>query len=321
MAAGRLDRLIDWAVVPGYSSLGYRIRSRRFEAPDAEALEGRAVLITGASSGLGEAASELVAAAGADVHMLVRDAGRGEAARARVAGKTGSERIRVWTADVSSLASIRDLVPSLAAGVPALAGLVNNAGVLPPGRERTPEGFELAFATNVLGPFLLTALLLPQLRAGAPSRIVNVSSGGMYTAKLDADDLELDRRDYDGTATYAHTKRMEVILTELWQERLAGSGVTAHSMHPGWADTPGVQSSLPTFRRLLRPLLRDGRQGADTIAWLLAAPEPTEDPGRFWHDRQPRPTHRLGRTHETEAERERLWTELVRMSGWNGGNN
>jgi len=319
VAAGRLDRLLDWAVVPGYSSLGYRIRSRGFAALPPDALAGRAVLITGASSGLGEAAAELVAGAGADVHMLVRDAGRGEAARARIAARTETGRIRVWTADVSSLESIRNIAPRLAAEVPALAGLVNNAGVLPPTREQTPEGFELAFATNVLGPFLLTALLLPQLRAGAPSRIVNVSSGGMYTARLDAEDLELDGRDYDGTATYAHTKRMEVILTELWQQRLAGSGVTAHSMHPGWADTPGVQSSLPAFRRLLRPLLRDGRQGADTIAWLLAAPEPGADPGRFWHDRRPRPVHRLSRTRETETDRLRLWSELTRMSGWDGG--
>jgi dehydrogenase/reductase SDR family protein 12 len=318
LTAGPLDRLMDWAVLPGYSSLGHRIRSRGFDALDRDALAGRAVLITGASSGLGEAASALAAAAGAEVHMLVRNEARGEAAKQRVSASIGSERVRVWIADMSSLASIRELIPRFRADVPALAGLVNNAGTLPPARERTSEGFELAFATNVLGPFLLTALLLPQLRAGAPSRIVNVSSGGMYTARLDVDDLQLDARDYDGAAAYAHTKRIEVILTELWQERLAGSGVTAHSMHPGWADTPGIQASLPTFRRVLRPLLRDSRQGADTIAWLLAAREPADKPGRFWHDRQPRPTHRLRRTHETQAERKRLWSELARMSGWDG---
>lgn len=313
--AGPLDRLLDWAVVPGYTSLGYRIRSRAFEPLDRRALRDRAILVTGASSGLGEAACELIAAAGAEVHMLVRNAERGEAARARIAERSGAAPPRVWIADVSSLASVRELARRFTAEVGELAGLVNNAGVFPERRERTAEGFELSFATNVLGPFLLTALLLEALRAGAPSRIVNVTSGGMYTARLDASDLQLDRREFDGAAFYAHTKRAEVALTELWQERLTGSGVSAHAMHPGWADTPGVKSSLPRFRRVVGPLLRDSRQGADTIAWLLAAPEPELQPGRFWHDRRPRPTHRLARTRESAADRRRLWSELERMSG------
>jgi NAD(P)-dependent dehydrogenase (short-subunit alcohol dehydrogenase family) len=316
MKTGRLDRALDWAVLPGYSSIGYRIRSRGFDPVAPQALAGRAVLITGASAGLGEATCELAARWGAEVHMLVRNPEKGEAARARVAERTGAEP-RIWTANVSSLESIRGFVASFVTEVPALAGLVNNAGVLPPRRERTGEGFELTFATNALGPFLLTALLQPALQAAESARVVNVSSGGMYTARLDANDLQLDGRDFDGTAFYAHTKRIEVILTELWQEH-AGNGVSFHSMHPGWADTPGVKASLPTFQRFLRPVLRNAEQGADTIAWLLAAPEPARHPGCFWHDRRRRPTHRLARTRETAAERERLWAELTRLSGWEG---
>ena len=163
---------------------------------------------------------------------------------------------------------------------------------MPPQRTHTDEGFELTFATNVLGPFLLTNLLLDTLRRGAPLRIVNVSSGGMYTQKLDVDDLQLEQREYDPPAFYAHTKRCEVILTELWAERLRGSGVSVHAMHPGWADTPGVRTSLPRFRKLTRPLLRDSAQGADTIVWLATADEPAERSGLFWHDREPRPLHR-----------------------------
>jgi NAD(P)-dependent dehydrogenase (short-subunit alcohol dehydrogenase family) len=187
---------------------------------------------------------------------------------------------------------------------------------MPPERTRTDEGFELGFATNVLGPFLLTGLLLESLRRGAPSRIINVSSGGMYTQRLHADDLQLDRRDYDPPAFYAHAKRCQVILTELWAERLQGSAVGVHSMHPGWADTPGVQTSLPRFRKLMRPLLRDSDQAADTIVWLAAAPEPAERSGLFWHDRAPRPTHRVPWTRESDADRRRLWDECVRLSGW-----
>lgn len=314
MTAGPIDRLLDWAVVPGFAATGYRLRSRGWEAaPD---LAGGRVLVTGASSGLGAAACELLAQAGAEVHMLVRNRSKGEDVRAGIGERVGEARLRLWECDVSALDSVRAFATAfLAEGLP-LAALVNNAGVMPPERTNSADGFELGFATNVLGPFLLTGLLLPALRAGAPSRVVNVSSGGMYSAKLDADDLQLERRDYNPPRFYAHAKRCEVILAELWQERLAGTGVTAHSMHPGWADTPGVQDSLPGFHRLMGPLLRDERQGADTMAWLCWAPEPQARPGHFWHDRAVRATHKVPWTRESAEARERMWAECVRLSGW-----
>ena len=122
-------------------------------------------------------------------------------------------------------------------------------------------------------------------------------------------------RDYDPAAVYAHTKRCEVILTELWAERLKGSGIGVHSMHPGWADTPGVRSSLPRFRKLMGPLLRDAGQASDTLVWLGSAPEPATRPGAFWHDRAPRPTHRVPWTRENGDARRRLWDECVRVTG------
>ena len=114
---------------------------------------------------------------------------------------------------------------------------------------------------------------------------------------------------------YARTKRAQVILTELWAKRLAGTGVVVHAMHPGWADTPGVASSLPRFHRLTGPLLRSPEQGADTIVWLGAAAEPGESSGGFWHDRRRRPTHRVPWTRETPEDRERLWRECERLTG------
>ena len=100
------------------------------------------------------------------------------------------------------------------------------------------------------------------------------------------------------------------MLAERWAEELAGTGVVVHSMHPGWADTPGIKGSLPGFERVMRPLLRSPEQGADTIVWLAAADEPARMTGRFWCDRQIRSTHRLGRTRETAEERERLWNAV-----------
>jgi NAD(P)-dependent dehydrogenase (short-subunit alcohol dehydrogenase family) len=269
------DKLMDAAIVPGFTSIGYKVRKRSWqETPD---LSGQTVLVTGASSGLGAATCELLAEAGAAVHMLVRDVDKGEDVRARISEQTASDDLRVWRCDISKQAEIREFASSFLGEVPRLDALVNNAGVMPPERTRSADGIELSFATNVTGPLLLSLELLPALRAAAPGRVVNVSSGGMYGAKLDASDLQLEDRDYDPVRFYAHTKRCEVILTELCQDRLS-DGVTFHSTHPGWADTPGVQDSLPGFRRVMGPFLRDARQGADTFAWLCWARSPEPGP-------------------------------------------
>ena len=320
MLATLIDKGLDWAVVPGYSRIGYAVRKGLWEDTDPEpGLAGWTVLVTGASSGIGAAACERFARAGAAVHMLVRDRERGERARARIRERTGSGRLDLGVCDVSSLVSVRRYAEAFAAEHDELHALVNNAGAMPPRRTRTDEGIELTFATNVLGPFLLTRLLEGPLRRGAPSRIVWVSSGGMYTQRLRPDDLQLDRPAYDPPAFYAHAKRCEVILAELWARRLRGAAVGSHSMHPGWADTPGVEAALPGFHRLMRPLLRDPGQAADTIVWLVTAAEPAARPGGFWHDRAERPTHRVPWTRESEDDRRRLWDQCERLAGLAGG--
>jgi len=311
-ASSAIDRLLDFAVVPGFTSLGYKLRSGGWEpTPD---LAGLSVLVTGASSGLGAATCALLAEAGAIVHMLVRNEEKGEDVRARISEATASSSLRLWVCDVSDQGSIRDFAGRFTAEVPELGVLVNNAGVMPPERTRTGDGIELSFATNVTGPFLLTTLLMPSLRSAAPSRVINVSSGGMYGAKLDGDDLQLEGRDYDPTRFYAHTKRCEVVLTELLQDRASAGGVTFHATHPGWADTPGVEEGLPGFRKVMGPFLRDAREGADTFAWLCWAAAPLSDPGLFWHDRRPRPTHRVPWTREDRSARDKLWDECTRLT-------
>jgi NAD(P)-dependent dehydrogenase (short-subunit alcohol dehydrogenase family) len=310
--ASLLDTALDLSVVGGYTSVGYRIRSRGWHS--LPRMEGRVVLITGATSGLGLAAARGFARLGAAVWLAVRNRERGEDARARIREHLGEADVRLELCDLSSLASVREFAQRFAVATPRLDVLVNNAGVLTQKREQSADGIELTLATNVIGPFLLTQLLIPVLERGARSRIVNVSSGGMYTQKLRADDLQSERGDFDGPTAYARTKRAQVVLTEMWASRLAGTGVTVHAMHPGWADTPGVQSSLPRFYRVTRPLLRSTDQGADTIVWLGAAAEPAESSGVFWHDRRRRPTHLLPGTRETEVERHSLWAQCVALS-------
>ncbi len=187
--------------------------------------------------------------------------------------------------------------------------------MLPSQRARSRDGFELTFAVNVLAPFVLTGLLLGPLRHAGRARVITVSSGGMYTARLDLGDLQLERREFDGAEFYAHTKRAEVALTEAWAQRPEADGITFLSMHPGWADTPGLSESLPRFRRVMRPLLRDARQGADTIVWLATTPAADGVSGKLWHDRRPRPAHRLPSTRETAQERAQLWEQCARLGG------
>jgi dehydrogenase/reductase SDR family member 12 len=318
MLTSALDAVLDRTVVVGYTSVGYRLRQRWWNPDDLRSMKGQVVLVTGATSGLGLAAAEGFARLGARVWLLARDPQRGEQARATVAELSGGAEVHVGLCDLSDLASVREFAASFRSQTPRLDVLVNNAGVLANQRTLSADGIELTFATNVVGPFLLTNLLIPLLEQSAPSRIVNVSSGGMYTQRIRVDDLQMTSANYDGTTAYARAKRAQVILTELWAERLRGTGVVVHAMHPGWADTPGVRASLPRFYTVTKPFLRTPEQGADTILWLGAAPEPGQTSGKFWHDRVPRPTHLLPRTRETTADRERLWSECERLSGWAG---
>lgn len=307
-----LDTILDRTVLPGYTSVGYKLRARGWD--DLPSMAGKVVIVTGATGGIGLAAAEGFARLGADVRLLVRNAERGEKAAAKVRADVADATVGVELCDVSDLASVRAFAEQFTAKEHRLDVLVHNAGVLPPERKVTEDGIELTFATNVVGPFLLTSLLADLLAAAAPSRVINISSGGMYTAKLDVDDLQSAEGTFDGVRAYAQTKRAEVILTELWAERLRERGVVVHSMHPGWVDTPGVQESLPTFNKVMGPLLRDAGQGADTIVWLGAADEPLHSTGEFWHDRRTRPTHRVPWTKETDDDRRRLWEELERLT-------
>ena len=194
--------------------------------------------------------------------------------------------------------------------------LVNNAGVMPGQRTRTVDGVELTFATHVLAPWILIDELTPLLRNAAPSRVIDVTSGGQYDQKIPGGDIESDRAKYGPKRIYARTKREELVLTEQWAQRLAGTGVHVHAMHPGWADTAGVRNWMPLFRALTRPVIRTPEQGADTIVWLGGAPEAVETTGLFWHDRRPRPvTDLIGAGADDEAARRELWDHVAALAG------
>ena len=212
------DRLIVPGLL-GFTSIGYHCHRRRWK-PLAVSLRGRTAVITGATSGLGRAAAQQLAALGARVVLVGRNADKAEAARREIVAATGNDDVAVALADLSLLADVRRLALRLLADERRIHVLVNNAGVLVDPRTTTAEGNEVTLATNLLAPFLLTRLLLPRLRESAPSRIVNVSSGGMYATGLVPDDLQYERGAYDGSRAYARTKRALVVLTEMWAEEL-----------------------------------------------------------------------------------------------------
>ena len=167
----------------------------------------------------------------------------------------------------------------------------------------------------VVGPFALIGGLLPLMRRTPGARVIAVTSGGQYAQALDLDDLEYRNGDYDGTRAYARAKRAQVSLIREWARRVGGGGIRFDSMHPGWADTPGLWHALPGFARLMGPLLRTPAEGTDTLVWLATTPEPAAHGGSLWLDRRPRPFDRVPMTRLTGADRRRLWDLVVGLSG------
>lgn len=295
--------------IAGFTNLGYHLHARDFE-PVAIDMHDRTVVVTGGTGGLGRAAATALAGLGARVIVVGRTPGKLEETARQLSG-----RARGLRADLSLMADIRALAHELLESESRIDVLINNVGVLLPEREETKEGLEKTLATNLAGHFLLTELLLPRLRQSAPSRIIEVSSGGMYADKIRPHDLQFRHGKYRGTSAYARTKRGQVILAEMWGDRLDGAGVVAHAMHPGWVETAGVADSLPTFNLVMKPLLRTIEQGADTMVWLAAEEEPLGSTGEFWFDRRRVDTHLSNRTRETPQDREALWQGLAEMTG------
>ncbi|MGZ4454975.1 MAG: SDR family NAD(P)-dependent oxidoreductase [Nocardioides sp.] len=310
-----LDTALDRTVAPGYTRLGLAVRRHlpTWPAdPEPGCLEGKVAAVTGATSGLGLATAEALAALGAEVHLVVRDTDKGARVVRQITGRHPLARLVLDRCDVGDLDDVRRFAGELDAD--RLDVLVHNAGAMPPERTESPQGHELTMALHVLGPVLMTELLAPRLTDG---RVVLVTSGGMYGQRLRADDPEYLQGDYSPTTAYARSKRAQVELLPVLDARWGGRGVSVHATHPGWADTPGVVDSLPTFHKVTGPFLRDAAGGADTTVWL-AATEPVPTGGRLWHDRHPRPTHLTRRTRTDAAERDRLWAWVEDATGLTG---
>jgi NAD(P)-dependent dehydrogenase (short-subunit alcohol dehydrogenase family) len=317
-----LSRAMDATVVPGFSRIGYAVRSRLGGWAEVSSfdLSGKTVVVTGPTSGIGEQVARLLAPTGAHLVLVARDAAKC-ARTAEMLRPFCATEPEVVICDMGDLDAVRDASRAIASRHGQVHALVHNAGALFTERETSPQGIESTIASHVLGPHLMTSLLLPALRA-ARGRVVTVSSGGMYAVPVPdcrhGATPEMSPEKWNGTRQYAIAKRMQVVLSDEWSRR--EPDVFFAAMHPGWADTPGVQSSIPLFGRITAPILRTAREGADTVAWLAAvSADDLGRSGRFWCDREAVSAHRLPSTKRSDTHDARTalweWCEL-QVSGW-----
>jgi dehydrogenase/reductase SDR family member 12 len=325
--ARALDGLLEATIVGSFSRVGLMARRATRPWPLPPRLDGQVVVVTGASSGIGRAAALALGGLGAEVWVVGRDRDRTEAVAGAIRSAGG--RAEGALLDVADGAAVDAFTDRFGSRHDRLDGLVHSAGALLADYMVSAEGFELTVATHVLGPYRLTWRLFPQLRVAGRSTIVTVSSGGMYTERFDLDRLAMPPDHYDGVRAYARAKRAQVVLAREWSRRWSAWGVASYAMHPGWVDTPGLASGLPSFTRL-GSLLRRPEEGADTAVWLAAgAARPPAAPGLptstslsvedgFWHDRRLRGEYYLPWTRPRgghEEEGRRLWDWCATRTG------
>jgi len=247
-------------------------------------------LVTGANSGIGKVTAKVLAAGGVTVIMVCRNRDKGEAARHEIVGKTRNENVELMIADFSDLRQVRRLAAEVKAKYSRLHTLVNNAGAYNGKRMITADGYEMTFAVNHLGYFLLTVELLDLLKSSAPARIVNVASEAHRNSHINFDDLNLENG-YSGWKAYAQSKLANVLFTYKLASKLEGTGATANCMHPGFVGTNifnHVKGIGGKIVRLITPFMRTPEKGADTVIWLASSPEVEGITGRYFIDRKDR---------------------------------
>lgn len=249
-------------------------------------MQGKVCIVTGANSGIGKATAMGLAHMGATVIIACRDQAKGEEAWNEIKEKSGNDAVHLMLADLASQASIRQLARNIQQRYKQLHVLINNAGVVNLTRRETSDGFEMMFAVNYLAPFLLTNLLLEKLKASAPARIVNVSSGSHEAGYIKMDDLQSEKQ-YKFMRSYGQSKLALVLFTYELARRLQGTGVTANCLHPGFVATNIGQSGVGSFGRSITKLILSilgvgPEEGAKTSIYLASSPEIEGVTGKYF---------------------------------------
>ncbi|RVE61848.1 hypothetical protein OJAV_G00174500 [Oryzias javanicus] len=298
-----------------YTRKGYEAAAQTFDPKDLEvSVVGRSFMITGANSGIGKAAAMAIAKRGGTVHMVCRNKERAEEAQSDIISQSGNTEVYVHVVDMCQTRQVLEFAEAFKKQHASLHVLINNAGCMVHKRELNSEGLEKNFATNTMGVYILTQTLVPLLQKSRDPRVITVSSGGMLVQKLRVVDLQSEKGRFDGVMVYAQNKRQQVVLTEHWAR--ANPVIHFSAMHPGWADTPAVSSSMPEFHRMMEGRLRTADEGADTVVWLaLSRAAVRKRSGQFFQDRRPVPTHLpLGFTQSSDQEIQTFITQLETLA-------
>jgi NAD(P)-dependent dehydrogenase (short-subunit alcohol dehydrogenase family) len=275
-------------------------------------MQGRVVVVTGASSGIGAAAAVELARRGATVVPVGRDRKRLDQVCAKIRSENPASTADSLSADFSVLANVRRLAGELLRRHEQIDVLVNNAGLVAGRRSLTTDGYETTFAVNHLAPFLLTNLLLERLRESAPARVVTTSSDAHHSGRIDLDGLQGERK-WSTWSSYANSKLSNVLFTRTLARRLEGTGVVANCLHPGVVRTRlGRGTPLPVRLgwRLAGTFFKSPATGAETIVHLAASEEGERVSGAYFADcRETRPSRRA----MDDELAERLWEASARL--------
>jgi len=276
-------------------------------------MNGKTVLITGGTGGIGRAAAIGLASMGARVGITGRDRARAEAAAAAIVRESGNPAVAVFVADMSSQAEVRRLADEVLAAYPRLDVLLNNVGGFWAHRHETADGLERTFALNHLAPFLLTSLLLERLKASAPARVVTVASGAQSMGKIDFEDL-MGERKYSGQTAYNQSKLANVMFTYELARRLEGTGVTATALHPGVTSTAfsAEDPALGLLVAVMRPFMKSPARGAETPVYLASSLEAEGVTGKYFANRKPKKSQASSYDAATTA---RLWSVSADLVG------
>jgi len=277
-------------------------------------MQEKTVVITGATSGIGQVAAETLAGMGARLVLVARDKTRGEAALARLKQIAGGTGHTLHYADLSRISEVKRVAGEIAAAEPRIDVLINNAGALFGSRRLTSEGLEMTFATNHMAYFVMTHGLRERLRASAPARVVNVSSDAHKGEKLDLNDLQ-SASNYSGFHIYGRSKLANILFTRELARRWTGSGVTANSLHPGFVATRfGDQSGgLLSFAiRAAKTFAISPEKGAATIVYLASSDDVAKTTGLYFYKcKAATPTKEA----QDDNTAQRLWQESEKLAG------
>ena len=277
-------------------------------------MQGKVVVMSGATSGIGEIAALRLATLGARLVLIARDRRRGEATLARLRAAAPDAGHVVYYADLSSLGETRRIAAEIAAAEPRVDVLVNNAGAIFASRAVTAEGLERTFALNHMSYFVMTAGLLGRLMAAAPSRIVNTASNAHRRGHIDFSDLQ-SARGYRAFAVYGASKLCNILFTRELGRRLAGRGVTANSFTPGFVATRFGDQAGGLYAagvRVAKLFAEKPEKGAETLVYLTTSPEVATISGQFWQNCRP---GSLSAEAQNDAVAQRLWRESEQIAG------